>query len=134
MVKEPKGQSAKDDVDNTSNSLKNQLIHILENLLPVCKDQAWLKRQIKYVKNKKLEESYFYMSNVVTAFWYLLQKKQSELVNAENPNTKALRDFLKMCQENFEIIPDPNETIEETTTRILNEMKTENLRKLRSRH
>jgi hypothetical protein len=118
---EKKEQSGND----ASNSLKNQFIQILENLLSACNDPAWLKRQIKYIKNKKLKEESYYMSNVATAFWCLLKDKQSELVNAENPYTKELRDFLKLCQANFEIIEDPNETIEQTASRIFNEMKAE---------
>ncbi|HEX2549261.1 MAG TPA: hypothetical protein VHM20_05490 [Gammaproteobacteria bacterium] len=107
---------------NVDKNLKKELVTILKNLTPICNQTAWLKNEIQSIENRELEDSFGLMSDIASALARQWLQKQPELFQANSIETHSLREFIQKCQANTEIIFDPNETIEETTNRILNEM------------
>jgi hypothetical protein len=105
-------------------NLKKELVTILKNLAPICNQPAWLKEEIQTIENRELKDNYCLMSDTATALCRQWMKKQPAIFQEHSIETNALREFIRKCEANVPIIFDPNETIEQTTIRVLNEMNT----------
>lgn len=109
---------------NAGENLKKELVTILKNLVPICNQPAWLKKEIQTIENRELENSYCLMSDTAAALCRQWMKRQPAIFQEKSMETHSLREYIQKCEANISIIFDPNETIEQTTIRVLNEMNT----------
>src|SRR5690348_847667 len=105
--------------------LKTELIKILKELAPKCKNSSWIKNELEKLKYRETTDDFKVVADIAELFFCRISRSNPKLFTKNNPDTELLKVFIQLCHEQIGVVPfnAKKESVDNMIERVIREEK-----------